>query len=99
MLELRTERTAGYGEWTTLPAPLSFERVVRDEVQRLRPRKRDEAEDEAPKRGLRGISRRSSAGAGGSLFSHAADDFDDLHSTQLPKAHPAHLLVADMVLN
>src|SRR5215467_8995736 len=29
----------------------------------------------------------------------APNDFDDLHATQLPIAHPAHLVVADMVMN
>src|SRR5215831_13745608 len=27
------------------------------------------------------------------------NNFDDLHATQLPIAHPAHLVVADMVMN
>src|SRR5215472_3999091 len=29
----------------------------------------------------------------------APNDFDHLHATQLPIAHPAHLVVADMVMN
>src|SRR5205085_8931845 len=43
----------------------------------------------------------TAAGNGALRVAHlpTTNDFDDLHATQLPITHPAHLVVADMVMN